>query len=290
MVIAILGAIISALGFGTANVVIKKSLGNHSIPQVLTMSMAAGAIFLGLLVLSKGILAGVQGDLLLTLMLFAIGEVALYLSLYKAFAASNVTVATALLSSYPVVATIITVVFLKEPTTLTRVGLILALVVGAIITGIDWNQVRKDGFDRRDLVKGLPWIILSLLAHAVYFPALSNLTAPGEWEFKLFGIKVFAVVLLFLIFGVIRRQKVTVDRYTARATTLLGFLEVVGWVGVSWASSASTGLTAIIIAIGNSSPLVTAILAFIVLKEKLSKLQYVGIAIMFASVILLALS
>jgi drug/metabolite transporter (DMT)-like permease len=275
-----LSALLGAFGFGTANIVIKKSLGNLSIPQTLMMSTLSGIgwMFLYLLASRTGFSFRLS-DLALAVGL-AVFEVCLYLVLYRTLLVSNVTVAIAVSSAYPVLSTVLTVVFWQETLNLAQFGSIGLLVIGAVITSIDWEGVRRDGLDWRDVVRGWPWILATLAIHAVYFPLLGQFTSTGSWESKLFLIKLFSAVVLWIVFVIIRREKVLPPREKIAFTSLLGLLELVGWAGYSWATSTSQGQTAVLIAILNSAAVVTAIWAYFVLGEKLSRWQYAGIALL----------
>lgn len=281
--LGILGAIIGATGFGAANIVIKKSLSSLTIPQTLMMSTLSGSICLAILaILTRGF-EPLSVFLLASAAILACGEVILYLVLYKAFEVSNVTVATAVSGSYPILSIFFTVFVLKEPLTLKTFAFICLLVLGAIITSIDWAGVVKDGFSKKDLVKGFGWIILMTLLHAIYFPLLGTFTATGAWQMKLLLVKIFSAILLFTIFYVIKKQQVLPPKELVPFTSLLGFLEVVGWAGFSWATNSTEGQTAILIGALNSSALVTAVLAYFFLNEKQSKAQYIGILLIVVS-------
>lgn len=280
--IGILGAVIGATGFGAANIVIKKALSNLTIPQTLMMSTLSGIVFLALFSLIGGAFESVTFNTFLIAGLLACGEVLLYLVLYKTFAVSNVTVATAVSGSYPLLSTIFTVFILSEALPLSKLGFIALLVVGGIVTSINWDGVLKNGFDKRDLVKGFNWILLTTALHAVYFPMLGAFTSTGVWQMKLILIKLFSAALLFLIFFVIKKESILPPRDRVPFTSLLGLLEVVGWAGFSWATNNTEGQTAILVAALNSGALVTAVLAYFFLNEKLSRFQYAGIFLIIA--------
>lgn len=279
----ILGAVIGATGFGTANIVIKKSLASLTIPQTLMMSTLSGVFFLLGFAVLGGALHAPTLDLVLMSILLAAAEVVLYLVLYKTFEVSNVTVATAVSGVYPLLATLFTYLFFSQSLPAAKLGFIALLVVGAIITSINWAGVFKDGLDKSDLVKGFGWIVLTTLLHALYFPFLGNFTATGSWETKLLFIKVASAVFLFLFFALYRKQSVLPPKDKLAFTSLLGFLEVTGWAGFSWAANNTEGQTAILIAALNSSALVTAVLAYFFLNEKLSRIQYLGVLLIVAS-------
>lgn len=287
--IGIVGALTSALGFGTANVVIKRSLSNLSIPQTLMMSTLSGAFFMSIFILLNGASERVTTNLLLLSFVFAVAEVILYLVLYKTFSVSNVTVATAVSGTYPIIATLFTVIVLSETIDISSFSFILLIVLGAILTSIRWEDVFKKGFNQGDLVQGFPWIIATTLIHSLYFPLLGNFTERGSWEIKLLLIKLFSALILFSVFFLIRKQTILPPKQKVPFTSLLGLLEVIGWAGYTWATSSTEGRTGVIIATLNSAALVTAVWAYFVLEEKLSKLQYTGILIIVTSVTALSL-
>ncbi len=105
----ILGAILGATGFGTANIVIKKSLSSLTIPQTLMMSTLSGALCLSVFSLVTGNFEVVTLNTILLSAVLSVMEVTLYLSLYKTFAISNVTIATAVIGVYPILSTLFTV-------------------------------------------------------------------------------------------------------------------------------------------------------------------------------------
>lgn len=219
--------------------------------------------------------------MVLLFMVYAVGEVALYLTLYKAFDAANVTVAGAVLATYPIVSTVVAVLFLGEVVSLAQALLILLIVIGALVTGLDWNMILKEKLSRNAFVKGLGWVLICLCLHAIYFPALGNLTAEGSWETRLLGIKVFATIFLAIIFIFLKKERFVLTRKRLSIGFLIGFLEVLGWVGLSYGSNNSEGLIAVIVALGSSGIVITAIFAKIFLKEKIHIVQYFGILLVF---------
>jgi len=177
---------------------------------------------------------------------------------------------------------------LGEKISIIKIAFILLIVVGGILISIDWTTLKSQSFNFRTFIKGLPWALLCLLLHAIYFPLLSVLTANGHWEFKLFGIKIFAVVILIIIFVLIKKVKFQITGIRLLAGTLLGFLEVLGWIGLSLASSNSTGSIAIILAL-SQAPIVTPIAGIVLLKEKFALMQFVGLVFVIIGVTALTL-
>lgn len=169
--------------------------------------------------------------------------------------------------------------------------LVILVILGAILTSIDWTGVVKNGFDKKDIVKGMPWILLCLLLHIIYFPLLSVYTGENLWETKLFFVKIISFVIFAGIFLVMfKRKKVKLpSRDKILAPSMAGIFEVIGWIGLSFAYVYAVNQVGTVIALGSTSPLFTAIGAYIFLKERLKPLQYLGVAITLVSVIGLSL-
>jgi drug/metabolite transporter (DMT)-like permease len=288
--LGLIGAIFSALGFGSANIVIKKSLADLSIPQTLTMSSLSGAVVLLLICLGLGVPIFESWQVVGLAAIFAVAEVILYIVLYKSLEESNVSVAISIMATYPILSTVIAVLFLSEVLNLPKALSILGMVVGTVFVSVDWHKVMKDGLSPNDIVKGFKWILLAMVLHGLYFPLLGWFTGVGLWQSKLLLIKFFSTVIMAVFFYGVRKQKILPPRSLVPFTSLLGLLEVIGWFGFSWAVSSTTGQTAVIVAALNASSLVTAVLAYFFLKEKLSPLQYAGMILVVMSLTGLSLS
>jgi drug/metabolite transporter (DMT)-like permease len=282
---ALLGAVISSLGFGSANVLIKKTLENVSIPVTLFMTFASGATSLFIYALITGTLAvSLPANPLLPVVM-ALGEIALYLLLYKTFSSSNVTVASALLGLYSILTALFSLLFLGGLIT-ARGWLFIAIMVGgALLVSIDWPGVFRNGFDKRDLTKGLGWIMITTLAHAIYFPSLAAYTADGDLINKLLLVKLIAAVIFLVCATLVLRKAPLPTTAKVLPLSLLGVLEAIGWVGFAWATTGNLENVGIVTAALNMAVLVTAVLAYFFLKEKLKPLQYFGIFLIVAALI-----
>lgn len=290
MEITIWGALVSALGFGIANIVIKKALGNTSSSQILLTAVFAGSCLLFAMNLTKGFPQTIPLELIFTFILFAFFEVGLSLSLYKAFEVADVTVASGVISSYPIISTLIAILFLNEVIHTNKLIFIFLLVIGAILISIDWKSLKTKRFGLKSFTKGLPWAVLCLLINAIYLPLVGNFTASGNWEFLLFGIKTTTFIFLFILFVVIKRVKIEMHPRKLLVASLIGVLSTIGWIGLSFASNNSVGMIGVIVAIGSAWPLVTAIGGRFFLKERLHSMQYAGIIIVVTALILTAIA
>ena len=274
----------SAFGFGAANVVAKKTLENLSPQQTLVVVLASGSTLLFMLMIATGNTENMLPIIPMALVM-ALLELASYLSLYKSFSIANLTVAVSILSTYPLFTFLIATGFLGENGDYYKLLSIVLIILGAILTSIDWQGVIRDGFDKRDLAKGLPWVLVTLGLYIVYFPLLSVFMDSGNWEPRLFLIKLFSLVFLIGGFILTSKSQITIPKGKIFSTSLLGVLEVVGWIGLGVAFASTTKQAGSIIALSSIAPLFTAIGAYIFLKERLKSRQYIGVIVTLLGVI-----
>lgn len=281
--LSFIGGLLSSFGFGSANVVIKKTLSNQDTAKILFPATFSGIFFILFLTFFSGV-ETFSWEIILQALILGIFETIVYLSLYKTFEVANVSTATALINIYPVLSLLFAALVFGEIIQISKVLFIVTIIVGAILTSIRWDEVFMDGFDRSDLVKGFKWIILCLILNALYFPILGRFTEQGIWEYRLLIIKICSAFFMFFLFFIINKKDISPSKSTFIPSIMVGLLEVMGWVGFSWAVSIRSELPqAIIIATLSSAALVTAIGAYFFLNEKLTKLQYLGILIIVVS-------
>lgn len=276
---AIIGALVSATGFGAANIVIKKSLEEVPVAKTLFMSFFSGFVVLLIyLVLTNG-LKILSGEQLLIAAGLSLIEIILYITLYIALIRSNVTVAAALIGLYPILISLGSTIFLGAEIVPTDWIFIVIMISAALLVSIDTRGVVRDGLDKKDLVEGFWWMVLAMIAHSIYFPALGAFTESGDLLPKLLHIKFFTSIFFFAGAYLLSRTAPIAENRKLPALSLLGLFEMIGWIGFSWAVSADLNQVGIVSAATNASAVVTGILAYIFLKERLKLLQYFGITI-----------
>lgn len=94
------------------------------------------------------------------------GDLIAYFMLYKAYTVGKVSIINPISSAYTIPTLFISLLIFHEPLT-TAQGLLMALIIiGVIITAIDFKEL-KDGFQGKDLAKGLPQGIMAALSWGI---------------------------------------------------------------------------------------------------------------------------
>lgn len=167
---SIIAAITSAISFGVGNVIIKKSE-QTDLSLIFSNSALAALALLAITIT-------ISGSFSLTVESVSIGvilgiiEFLLYIFLYRAISAGDITVVSALMGMIPLFTTIVGILLLGSIVGLFDWIFILAMVMSAILISIDIKGVFIDGLDRGDFSKGLIWAIAAIAVQVIYFPAV----------------------------------------------------------------------------------------------------------------------
>lgn len=283
---ALIGALISSFGFGSANIVIKKALESVSNHQALFMNFSSGVVFLLIYLLVRQELIWLSAVEFAIVAIFGICEVILYFSLYKAFDKGDVSVAGSIIGLFPILVTVFSITFLGAVVPVGDWIFIIIMILAAVIVTVDIKGLVSNGLDKKDLVQGIGWILVAMVAHAVYFPLLGAFIESGQIFPKLLYIKIFAT-FWFLLFSLATIRKLPFPKIRKIAPlSLLGFFEMIGWIGFGFALFQNNDQIGLVSAALNAGILITAVLAFFILKERLKFSQYIGIAIISIALIL----
>ena len=203
------------------------------------------------------------------------------LFLFAAFAAGPISVVSPIAASYPLTALVIAALAgaTPSPWALAAAAAVLAGVV--IVARAEPEDGRFDGSLRR-------CILLAAASHvgwALAIHAGQLATAGGEgaghaaavtWLGRLAGVAVIGVVLLAA------RQRPSIPARWLPAFALTGSLDIAGILAVNLAAHSEHPVVAGVVA--SCFGVVTILLAWAILKERIAPLRWAGIAVTFAGV------
>ena len=196
---------------------------------------------------------------------------------YTALATGQMGIVAPISSLSAVVPVTIGLVQGEQPSTMQLAGIVVALIGVILASGPELNGK----VDPRP-------VLLALLAavtfgFCVYFMARGARINPTMTVTAMRAVQVLLVIVLFLAIrnlgGLVKRDipmLATIGASDAGANVLYTF-------------AASLGLLSVVSVLGSLYPIVTVLLAWWIHKERLMRVQYIGIAITFSGVALLAL-
>jgi drug/metabolite transporter (DMT)-like permease len=198
---------------------------------------------------------------------------------YRGMAIGVVSVVSTIAATGPVVPIVVGLVLGERPSLLQFGGIVVTLAGIALLA-----------FDRRPqaggkLVPGVGLALLAALAFGIFLVAIRYASRPDP----LWGVLATRTgsVLALLMLGVAFRSRINVARADVPPLFAVGVLDVSA--DVFFAFATTVGLLSIVSILSSLYPVATVILARIVLKERMARLQQAGIGLALAGVLLISI-
>jgi drug/metabolite transporter (DMT)-like permease len=198
---------------------------------------------------------------------------------YRGMAIGVVSVVSTIAATGPVVPILVGLVLGERPSALQFGGIVVTLAGIALLA-----------FDRRPqaggkLVPGVGLALLAALAFGVFLVAIRYASRPDP----LWGVLATRTgsVLALLLLGLALRSHIRVARADVPSLFGVGVLDVSA--DVFFAYATTVGLLSIVSILSSLYPVATVILARIVLKERMARLQQVGIGLALIGVLLISI-
>jgi drug/metabolite transporter (DMT)-like permease len=199
-------------------------------------------------------------------------------AVYRGMAIGVVSVVSTIAATGPVVPIIIGLLLGERPSFLQFGGIVVALAGIALLA-----------FDRRPqatgkLLPGVGLALLAALAFGVFLVAIRYASRPDP----LWGVLATrsGSVLALLLLGLAFRSRIKAARADLPPLVAVGVLDVSA--DVFFAFATTIGLLSIVSILSSLYPVATVILARIVLKERMVRVQQVGIALALTGVLLIS--
>lgn len=213
-----------------------------------------------------------------------IGTISLVL-LYRAFALGPIAVVSPVVASYAALSVIGIVIFLGERLNPGQAAAIAVTFVGVAVASTDIRELRQT-MGRPS--EGVRLGVLSTLGFAVWGVLLSAATRSNE---------PFALVIIWRLWGIaLMSAFILLKRPPVRLVLVPSTLAIVALVGVLDTGAnvllmlgIESGYASFVMTGSGAYPLIPAVLAILVLRERLAPNQYLGVAILVLGLIALGL-
>ena len=284
--IAILAGLGAMLGWGVSDFFAKKAVDKVSDVVFLFWLQLVGFILLATYVPFSG---GWQPALLeKTPQIFVYAGINLLASylFYRALERGKVSIISPINASYAIFAIPVSILFFKEQVSSSVLFLLAAVTLGVIFTSLDIKGIIQDGFDRKDLSKGVPSVLLNVLLLAIWIPFWDQFISNNNWVMSLFLFKI-ALMIILTVFIFIKKVDLRIkDSKIIKWIVFSGILYFIGYMSFDWGLSA-TPHTSMITALSATFPAPTLLLSRVFLKEKLEYSQWFGVALILGSLVVL---
>jgi drug/metabolite transporter (DMT)-like permease len=138
--------------------------------------------------------------------------------------------------------------------------------------------------ERTQIAAGVGWAVLAMLAFGAYYVPM-HAASTQDWLWPAFLFRCTSVTLVWSVV-LVRRARPTGLRGHWPALIAIGFLDT-GGNALYAAASSSHGLISVVSVLASLYPVVTVLLARLLLGERVQRMQDVGVAVALVGVVLI---
>jgi drug/metabolite transporter (DMT)-like permease len=271
--LAILLALASAATWGLAD--FSGGMVSRRLPTITVTVISQSAGFVALLVALAIRGGGLDGRSFWLGLLAGIGGGTGLAAFYKALSLGTMSIVSPLAACGAIIPFLISLATGERPSTLALVGAVVALG-GAVLASVEEH---RSGVPERTRAIVLALVAAIALGLFTYFLGLGS--REGDALSTLVGARVGSLSFLFVL-AFARRAPLRLGRRSLAAVGAVGLCDVSA--NALFAVASGHGLLSIVSVLGSLYPVMTVLLAYVLLRERLTPLQITGIAIALAGV------
>jgi transporter family protein len=204
-----------------------------------------------------------------------------YLFFFNGFEKGNVSIIAATMNLWAVFTMLFAFIFMGQRLTTTQTIGVFMIIAGATLAAIDWGRIRNQRFY---LSLGVKEAIVGAFFFGIFWNISEIISEDIGWLLTTLLVK-FGIVIFLLIFSRVVKQEVGLinsSTKTKYVILLMGIIEVSAVALVNY--GLTIGDAILITPIASALSVVTITLAVIFLKDKISKLQGLGIFVAIAGI------
>ena len=210
---------------------------------------------------------------------------AAYLLFYKGFEMGDVSIISATMNLWAVFTMLFAFIFLGQRlSTLQFLG-VLMIIVGVTLVSLKGSDIKDHNIK---LGSGVKETILAAFLFGIFWNLSEIISEKIGWLSTTLFVKI-GVILFLLLFSLLVKREVNLANTTAKTklmVVLVGILEAAAVASVNWGLTIGDGI--LVTPIASALSIVTITMAIIFLKDKISKLQAIGMVTAIAGLILTA--
>ena len=289
MDIAIISGLMGMFGWGICDFLAKKTVVEIGAVKTLILTNLIGAGLMTIYLIKYPSLPDLSISNLVGVGIFGLLWAAAYLSFFRGLKVGKASVVGPVTSSYVILSAIISFVFLKEAYTLGKILTLSIIILGILSTSLDIKSLRNMKGDKKTS-QGIPEALFCMLLFGISFPFWGIFMNQSGWIILIILVKLIISLAIKTYAMMLPKAGIsTKNRSSIPWAWIFGIalFEAIGFGGVSWGFSVTSDTTSTIVAISSAYSVITVLLAFFLLKERLRSNQYIGIGLIITGVILI---
>ena len=208
-----------------------------------------------------------------------------YLFFFKGFEMGNVSIIAATMNLWAVFTMLFAFMFMGQRLSALQTLGVLMIIFGATLASLNWNEIRNQKFQ---LSAGVKEAVFGAFFFGIFWNVSEIISEKLGWLLTTLFIK-FGIILFLLIFSFLAKQKIGLTFISMKTKAIILLMGVIEAVAVALVNYGLTIGDAILITpIASALSIVTITLAIIFLKDKVTKIQGIGIVTAIAGIIVTA--
>ena len=245
-------------------------------------SQLAGLIFVLLLIFVFTISLNVPILIIILFPIAAIVYSAGYLLFFKGFEIGNVSIVAATMNLWAVFTMLFAFIFMGQRLSVIQSLGVLMIIIGVTLASINRSNIRKQRFQ---LSSGVKETVLGALFFGVFWNISEVISEEIGWLLTTVIVK-FGIILFLLFYSFLLKQKLDLTKATTKTKYIVVLMGVIEAAAVAIVNYGLTIGDAILITpIASALSIVTITLAIIFLKDKVTRLQSLGIMTAISGII-----
>ena len=208
-----------------------------------------------------------------------------YLFFFKGFEIGNVSIVAATMNLWAVFTMLFAFIFMGQRlSTIQSIG-VLMIISGVTLASLNWSDIRNQRFQ---LSSGVKETVLGAFFFGVFWNISEVISEEIGWLLTTLFVK-FGIILFLLLFSFLIKRELDLTKATTQTkcmVVLMGIIEAGAVAIVNY--GLTIGDAILITPIASALSIVTITLAIIFLKDKVTKLQGLGIITAIAGIIVTA--
>jgi transporter family protein len=259
-----------------------KSIGNS---KTFFWSQLAGVFFAALLAIALSADLNIPAKTGALINIASILYAAAYLLFFKGFILGNVSIISATMNLWAVFTMIFAYFFLGQRLTAFQFLGVLLIITGVALVSLKVDEIKGQSIK---LLAGVKETVLAALLFGVFWIFSEVVSEEIGWVSTTLLVKI-GVVLFMLLFSLLAKRELNVTKIPLKIVMMIlfaGVLEAMAVASVNW--GLTVGEAILVTPIASALSIVTIMMAVIFLKEKITRLQGIGMTIVITGIVLTA--
>lgn len=208
-----------------------------------------------------------------------------YLFFFKGFEIGNVSIVAATMNLWAVFTMLFAFIFMGQRLSTIQTLGVLMIITGVTFASVNWRDIRNQRFQ---LASGVKETVLGAVFFGIFWNVSEVISEEIGWLLTTLFVKCGIILFLLLSSFIIKRELAMTETATKtkRMVALMGIIEAGAVAVVNY--GLTIGDAILITPIASALSIVTITLAVIFLKDKITKLQGLGIITAIAGIIVTA--